>query len=140
MRVGVLPLVCTSWLQLSSDSGQSFPVSHHGDTPAVSMWPPAPRHNHFLAESLFLEALPSVLRASCHSFSSYCCSHTHLTHSSSPSLQKKQSLFWATHTPPPSFPILSLLIFTVAPSSIPEDFGPKGKISMFLCKRRSTLY
>lgn len=72
----VLPEVCTSWLRLcSSDLDVAFRF-HRANSPAIRMWPPTPRHGHGLVESLFLEALPSVLRASCHSFSSYCCSHT----------------------------------------------------------------
>lgn len=66
-------------------------------TAAIRMWAPAPRHDHYLAESLFLEALPSILRASCHSFSSYC--HTLNTHLILPSLARQSFMHFSSPSP-----------------------------------------
>lgn len=47
------------------------------DIPAMRLRSPGLLYDHSIVGSLFLEALPSVLRASCHCFSSYGSSHTH---------------------------------------------------------------
>lgn len=111
---------------LSSSLGSFSTFPSAAITRLRGMWPPAPRHNHFLAESLFLEALLSVLKASCHGFSSYSM-HTSLClfNTRSPTLLNippfrgtSPCSGWHT-TPSPPFPLF-LWLFSYSPP-------PQGK-------------
>lgn len=82
------------------------------DIPAMRLRSPGLLYDHSIVGSLFLEALPSVLRASCHCFSSYGSSHTH----TSASLSLSHSF---THFSSPFHP--------------PEEIDPmKGDTLLFL--------
>lgn len=98
------------------------------------------RQRHFSAQGLFLEALPSVLRASCHASPLTGSLHVALpplhsfTHFASPSLQRKQPLCGVTCNPTPTNNFFYLL-----PPEDNKHFKSEGKLDKMNYSKKEIL-